>query len=136
MRSFILRKNGDHVSESWVLYEADRRHGERARIGSLKGWRLSVALPHIRKAMQFSERQSRANAKPGKSGSYRLVEEDGVRLALAFRGLRNLRKLDRAEKLCHEVHSMSKEEAYYWYSMTSSRGTGSGIRALRILTIS
>ena len=133
MRSFIIRKNGKNGSESWVLYEADRRHGERARIGRLKGWRLSVALPHIRKAMQSSDRQS-AEAKAGKKRSVRLLEEDGVRLALTFRGLRNLQRLERAEKLCHEVYSMSREEAYYWYSRTSSRGTGSGIRALRTLT--
>jgi hypothetical protein len=133
MRSFILRKNGHYGSEAWVLYEADRRHGERARIAGLKGWRLSVVLPHIRKAVQLSETRIRVeNVRPG-NASFHLHEEDGVRLALTFRGVRNLQKLERAEKLCRGVYSMSREEAYYWYSRTSNRETSSGIRALRTL---
>ena len=93
-----------------------------------------MVLPHIRKAMESSETHSRPVTVKGKVSSFRLLEEDGVRLALTFRGLRNLRKLDRAEKLCSEVYSMSREEAYYWYSRTSSQRPGSGIRALRMLT--
>jgi hypothetical protein len=42
-------------------------------------------------------------------------------LALAFRELRNLRKLERTERLCQEAHAMNREETYYWYSRMSSK---------------
>jgi len=94
----------------------------------LKGWRLSLALPYIRKTSHHLNFGDHDNP------NQRVPEELGVRLALTFLGIRNLRKLERAENLCREVHSMSQEEAYYWYAKAlSRRPQTSGIRALRIL---
>jgi len=132
---FFLRNSVNQGSNCWVLYEAQRRHGEKAKIGRLKGWRLSVVLPHIRRALHASERQKRARSpnQPGNT-SANILEEDGVRLTLAFLGTRNLQKLERAETLCQAIQAMSREEAYYWYSkVRSPGGPGIGIRALRTL---
>ena len=100
-------------------------------MGSLKGWRLSVALPYIRK---LSSSLLRVRAFNFSTETHTLPEEDGVRLALTFIGIRNLRKLDRAEKLAREIHAMGQEESYYWYAKAlTARDGATGIKALRTL---
>jgi hypothetical protein len=127
---FYLKRDLDHGTERCVLYEA-RRHG-KAKVGSLKGWRLSVATPYIRKTLPVSHRtQTLDNAM---TNTRPLPEEDGVRLALTFLGIRNLKKLGRAENVAREIHAMSQEESYYWYAKALAGRHGSaGIRALRTL---
>jgi hypothetical protein len=94
----------------------------------LKGWRLSLALPYIRKLshqLKFADHDN---------PNHKVPEEDGVRLALTFLGIGNLRKLEKAENLCREINSMSQEEAYYWYAKALGRWPESaGVRALRTL---
>jgi len=132
--NFSLRNSLNKGSECWTLYEAHRRRGEKAKISSLKGWRLSVTLPYIRKALHTTEKQREPSSRKADDGPVNISEESGVRLALAFLGIRHLHKLERAEKLCQEVQSMSREEAYYWYSkVRSPKGHSPGIRALRTL---
>ena len=94
----------------------------------MKGWRLSLALPYIRKLSHHPIFGDRDNP------NHRVPEEEGVRLALTFLGIRNLRKLENAETLCREINSMSQEEAYYWYAKAlGHRPESAGIRALRTL---
>lgn len=109
-----------------MLYETQRRG--RARLATLKGWRLSVALPYIRKLAQNSRSHQQVDP------TYRVAEEEGIRLALTFLGIRNLMKLEKAENVCRHVHSMSQEEAYYWYAKAlGNHQLTLGIRALRTL---
>ena len=123
---FYVRRDLNHGIERWVLYENHRRGW--TKIGSLKGWRLSLALPYIRRTTY----QPKALENGG--STRRVLEEDGVRLALTFLGVRSMRKLERAERLCHEIHSMSQEESYYWYAKALEHSqTTIGIRALRTL---
>jgi hypothetical protein len=120
----------DHGTERCVLYEG-RRHG-KAKVGILKGWRLSVATPYIRKILPLSHK-TRSFENP-KNDTHPLPEEEGVRLALTFLGIRNLKKLGRAENVAREIHAMSQEESYYWYAKAHIGKHGSaGIRALRTL---
>jgi len=123
---FHLRRDLNNGAERWVLYETQRRG--RTKVGSLKGWRLSLTLPYIRKILHQLKLAEDSNP------THFLPEEEGVRLALTFLGIRNLRKLEKAENLCRQIHSMSQEETYYWYAKAlARRPQTSGIRALRIL---
>ncbi len=127
---FYLKRDADHGTERCVLYEARRRG--KAKVGSLKGWRLSVALPYIRKLSPSSNRPRISDNLA--TYTHSLPEEDGVRLALTFLGIRNLRKLDRAENLAREIHGMSLEESYYWYAKALvARDGAPGIKAMRTL---
>jgi hypothetical protein len=127
---FYLRRDLDHGNERCVLYEA-RRHG-RVKVGSLKGWRLSVALPYVRK-LSSSPPQTRTHDHPS-ANMLALIEEDGVRLSLTFLGIRRLRKLEKAERLARGISAMSQEESYYWYAKTSvSQSNSTAIKALRTL---
>jgi len=132
--NFSLRKSLNKGLECWTLYEARRRRGEKAKISSLKGWRLSVALPHIRKVLHETEKHGESSNQKIDDRTVNINEEAGVRLALTFLGIRHLHKLERAEKLCQEIQSMSREEAYYWYSKVHNPKEHSpGIRAIRTL---
>jgi len=123
---FHLRRDLNNGAERWVLYATQRRG--RTKIGALKGWRLSLTLPYIRKILHQLKLAEDSNP------THSLPEEEGVRLALTFLGIRNLRKLEKAENLCRQIYSMSQEETYYWYAKAlSRRPQTSGIRALRIL---
>ncbi len=123
---FYLKRDEKNGVERWTLYETQRRG--RSKLGSLRGWRLSVALPYIRK---LSHQLRSGN--PDNS-NHRLAEEDGVRLALTFLGIGNLRRLEKAETLCREISAISQEEAYYWYAKALGyRPEATGIRALRVL---
>ncbi len=127
---FYLKRDLDHGNERCVLYEARTRG--KSKVGSLKGWRLSVAIPYIRKTSPVSHGTRTANDEM--TNTLYLLEEDGVRLALTFLGIRNLKKLVRAENVAREIHAMSQEESYYWYAKAHTDGHGSaGIRALRTL---
>ena len=123
---FYLRRDLRLGIERWALYENHRRGW--TKVGSLKGWRLSLTLPYIRRSTH------RLKTSENSDSTLRVPEEDGVRLALTFLGVRNMRKLERAERLCREIHSMSQEESYYWYAKALEHSqTTTGIRALRTL---
>jgi hypothetical protein len=127
---FYIRRDLDHGNERCVLYEAKRRG--KSKVGTLKGWRLSVALPYIRKLTPLP-RRTRPHGHV-LTDTETLPEEDGVRLALTFLGIRNLKKLERAEKLVREIHAMTQEESYYWYAKALATQDGAtGVRAMRTL---
>lgn len=65
---------------------------------------------------------------------FRIGEEDAVRLGLLFLALKPLRKQRRLEELAARVRAMEPEEAYYWFSKTTSEDKGPRAqRAMRIL---
>lgn len=71
---------------------------------------------------------------PQRREPFTLKEEDGVRLGLLFLAVKPLRKLHRIESVADRVRSMETEEAYYWYSKTTTPESGPrGQRALRLL---
>ncbi len=91
-----------------------------------------MALPYLRKLSPSPNRMGIHSYATTNTNS--LPEEDGVRLALTFLGIRNLRKLERAENLVREIHSMSQEESYYWYAKALvARNGAPGIKAMRTL---
>ena len=65
-----------------------------------------------------------------------IEEEFGVRLALLFESIRNIKVMTRIDKILNYVRTISKEEAYYWFSKCFFRKfQKSGLRAFKILAM-
>ncbi len=101
------------------------------RLATISGWQLRVAQSTLAMATKGAGR-NRALLTTANRKKVFLKEEDGVRLALVFRGLSDLRDTFRAHELVSGVHLMSREECYYWYAKVFSSSTR-GLRALRVL---
>lgn len=69
----------------------------------------------------------------GGDGFVFLPESAGVRLAVAFRGMKPLQRVDRMRSLARGVARMSDEECYYWYAKCRSPSSPNGEKALRVL---
>lgn len=70
--------------------------------------------------------------KPGEQ-TILFPEAVGVKLALAFIGVGQLRRVDKQRALAREIEQMSTEECYYWHSLCRSPSTPNGTKALRTL---
>lgn len=65
-----------------------------------------------------------------------IEEEFGVRLALLFESIRNINVMTRIDKILNYVRTISKEEAYYWFSKCFFRKfQKSGLIAFKILAL-
>ena len=67
---------------------------------------------------------------------FKLKEEDGIRLDLAFRGAKGIIKRSRVEDIVTGIGTMGREEAYYWHAKVtkgSDRQNWNGVKAMRIL---
>jgi hypothetical protein len=68
-----------------------------------------------------------------KGGEVFVPERLGVKLALAFDGVKDLRRIDRVRGFVRGIARMSTEECYYWYAKTRSPNSPNGVKALRTL---
>ena len=58
----------------------------------------------------------------------------GVRLGLLFLAVKPLRKVDRMSSISSQIHGMTEEEAYYWFSKSTAASTARRAqRAMRVL---
>ena len=65
---------------------------------------------------------------------FALDEAQGVRLGLLFLAVKPLRKVIRMTNISEQVRGMTDEEAYYWFSKTTSTATARRAqRAMRVL---
>ena len=65
---------------------------------------------------------------------FALDEAQGVRLGLLFLAVKPLRKVIRMTSISEQVRGMTDEEAYYWFSKTTSTTTARRAqRAMRVL---
>jgi hypothetical protein len=101
------------------------------RVATISGWRLRVAHIAIVKCMKAAG-YNRSLLRIAKSKKT-LNEEDGIRLGLTFKGLKDLKDAFKAHELVSGVYQMSREESYYWYAKISNGSPGRGLRALRVL---
>ncbi len=62
-----------------------------------------------------------------------IPEAQGVQLALAFVGIKPLRRVDRQRAFVRQIEGMSIEECYYWHALCRSPSTPNGSKALRTL---
>jgi hypothetical protein len=69
-------------------------------------------------------------------GTALVSEASGVRLAIAFLGLKRLQKYDKLIELINGVERMGLEECYYWYAKCRSPTNANGVKALRTLLTS
>jgi hypothetical protein len=69
-------------------------------------------------------------------GTALVSEANGVRLAIAFLGLKRLQKYNKLIELIDGVERMGLEECYYWYAKCRSPTNANGVKALRTLLTS
>ncbi|RJX43097.1 hypothetical protein DM826_07265 [Halonotius aquaticus] len=69
----------------------------------------------------------------GDPASVSLTEAAGVRLSIAFRAMKPMRRRDRLRAIAKGVDQMSLGECYYWHAKARSPNSPGGCKALRVL---
>ena len=117
-------------------------HRDLDRSGKAEDWQLVVrvhgqpmkavldqVLATIKRAGYKASDLSRTREKP-----FHLGESLGVRLGLLLLAVKPLRKTSRMGDISEQVQGMTDEEAYYWFSKTTSTKTGRRAqKAMRLL---
>lgn len=139
--AFELRVQTDGESE-YGLALFQKPHRDQGRNGTTEDWQLVVklhgqplkavldqVLAAIKKAGYKVTDLSRGRHEP-----FVLAETLGVRLGLLFLAVKPLRKASRMGDISEQVQGMTDEEAYYWFSKTTSTNTGRRAqKAMRML---
>jgi len=102
------------------------------KMARLDGGRFRALSPLIKKTVDGAELDATTVTTSG-AGDLFLPETVGVRLALAFRGIKPLQRVDRMRALCRGIARMGDEECYYWYAKCRAPSSPNGEKALRTL---
>ncbi|POG53810.1 DUF7680 family protein [Haloferax marisrubri] len=102
------------------------------KIGQLRGARLNAVLSVVREALNDAEQPHDPITSTGE-GEVFISEVSGVRLSLAFLGVKQMQRVDRIRALVRGVSRMSTEECYYWYAKCRSPSSPNGVQSLRVL---
>lgn len=102
------------------------------KVAQLRGSRLNAVLSVIDDGLQDVEANATAVTGTGE-GEVLVSEQAGIRLALAFAGVKPIQRMDRMRALARGVKQMSIEECYYWYAQCQSPSSPNGTKALRVL---
>ena len=102
------------------------------KVARIDGGRFRALSPLIEETVDGAELDPSAVTTSG-VGDLFLPETVGVRLALAFRGIKPLQRVDRMRALCRGVAHMGDEECYYWHAKCRSPSSPNGEKALRTL---
>jgi hypothetical protein len=103
-----------------------------AKVARLDPIRVRTLQDVVREAIEDTPGES-SEVLTGGTGFVFLPETAGVRLAVAFRGVKPLQRIDRMRSLARGVARMSDEECYYWYAKCRSPTSPNGEKALRVL---
>lgn len=103
-----------------------------AKVARLDPTRVQALQDVVSEAIEGTPADS-AEVLRGGTGFVFLPESAGVRLAIAFRGVKPLQRIDRMRSLARGVARMSNEECYYWYAKCRSPSSPNGEKALRVL---
>ncbi|MGD0044351.1 MAG: hypothetical protein ABSE84_28765 [Isosphaeraceae bacterium] len=139
--AFELRVQPNGESQ-YGLALFQKPHRNLNRTGKVEEWQLVVrvhgqpmkavldqVLATIKKGGYKASDLSRGREKP-----FHLAESLGVRLGLLFLAVKPLRKTSRMGDISEQVQGMTDEEAYYWFSKTTSAKTGRRAqKAMRLL---
>ena len=135
-------KTVKEVSKSKKNIKWEKKREQFRRLADTYGWRLSLVEPYVKEIIKTNNKKNgiqmnlnmkKVNLKLDQK-KLEIDEEDGVRLALLFRTVSRIRKMNKVDKILLNIKSMSREEAYYWYSKVfTNRRKQTGVRALRIL---
>ena len=102
------------------------------KIARLDGGRFRALSPLIKETVDGAELDATTVTTSG-AGDLFLPETVGVRLALAFRGIKPLQRVDRMRALCRGIARMGDEECYYWHAKCRAPSSPNGEKALRTL---
>jgi len=102
------------------------------KIARLDGGRFRALSPLIKETVDGAKLDATTVTTSG-AGDLFLPEAVGVRLALAFRGIKPLQRVDRMRALCRGIARMGDEECYYWYAKCRAPSSPNGEKALRTL---
>ncbi|WP_424005583.1 DUF7680 family protein (plasmid) [Haloarcula salina] len=102
------------------------------KIARLDGGRFRALSSLIQETIDNAELDAATVISSG-AGDLFLPEAVGVRLALAFRGIKPLQRVDRMRALCRGVAQMGDEECYYWHAKCRAPSSPNGEKALRTL---
>ncbi len=143
------KENHNNSKISKNIKFSKTKHKVRSQFRKLAhtyGWRLTLIEPYIKEILRSNKSKNgndnnvQMNLKREKADqNYKknkiiIDEEDGVRLALLFKTACRIRKMGKIDKILLNLKSISREEAYYWYSKVFNNGRKqNGVRALRIL---
>jgi hypothetical protein len=103
-----------------------------AKVARLDGGRVRALLPLLEETLEDAELDASAVSGSG-AGEVFLPEAVGVRLALAFRGIKPIQRVDRMRAFCRGVSRMGDEECYYWHAKCRAPSSPNGEKALRTL---
>ena len=103
-----------------------------AKVARLDPTRVRALQDVVREAIEETPADS-DEVLGGGAGFVFLPESAGVRLAVAFRGVKPLQRIDRMRSLARGAARMSNEECYYWYAKCRSPSSPNGEKALRVL---
>lgn len=102
------------------------------KIACLSGSHIRAVLPVVRESLSHIEVDSSAVTNSGR-GRVFLPEAIGVRLTLAFAGVKPIQRVDRMRAFARGIARMSDEECYYWHAKCRSPSSPNGEKALRTL---
>jgi hypothetical protein len=102
------------------------------KIARLDGGRFRALSPLLKETIEGAELDATTVTTSG-AGDLFLPETVGVRLALAFRGIKPLQRVDRMRALCRGIARMGDEECYYWHAKCRAPSSPNGEKALRTL---
>lgn len=134
--------NVKKIPKSQKNLKWQEKRGQFRKLADTYGWRLSLLEPYVKEIVKINNKKNgtqinlnmkKVNLKITQK-KLEIDEEDGVRLALLFKTVSRIRKMNKVDKILLNIKSMSREEAYYWYSKVFiNRRKQTGVRALRIL---
>lgn len=125
----------DEIFEDSAVDEATRWDWEgwtAVKIARIDGSRFRALSPLLKETIDGAELEAAIVTTSG-AGDLFLPETVGVRLALAFRGIKPLQRVDRMRALCRGVAHMGDEECYYWHAKCRAPSSPNGEKALRTL---
>jgi len=110
----------------------DWKEWTAVKIARIDGSRFRALSPLIQETIDSADLNA-TNVTTSGAGDVFLPETIGVRLALAFRGIKPLQRVDRMRALCRGIARMGDEECYYWHAKCRSPSSPNGEKALRTL---
>ena len=107
-------------------------NGATTRVARLAGRQLERLRTAVATAVTASK-HSRTIVSPTRKAPIQLSEDAGIRLALAALAVAPLSKASRVEAIRIGIHTMTSEEALYWYAYCTGPDSRRALRALRTL---
>ncbi|GGL41671.1 hypothetical protein GCM10009037_26580 [Halarchaeum grantii] len=102
------------------------------KVARLDGGRFRALVPLLQETLDGAGLDHTTVTGSG-TGDVFLPETVGVRLALAFRGIKPIQRVDRMRAFCRGLARMSDEECYYWHAKCRAPSSPNGEKALRTL---